>query len=412
MNASVLNAKRENSYASAGSLLLALLLIALRANADTPTYYWDTNGSNDGAADDGNPTGDWYNTSANWTLDSTGNSPTFYYSNRADIVFTAADPYAYWTDTPDYTVTVYGIAQVSDIVFKDGYCTLTTVAPYYLDKDTPFISVLNQGQTATMNSVIASTAGTSNGITKFAGGTLVLGATNTYSGPTTIEGGTMQLGAPQVLPRISTLVLAGGDTRTTGYTYGYSTTAPRFATGGYSQTLGPLLLTGPYPSLTHTIDFGSGASALSFADSHTQNWAGIPLYLANYIPGVASLRFGTNSAGLTSTQLGLIHFELINAQNQTVDVPAKIDASGFVTPAPPVILSLTMSGSTNAVITWSAINGRLYLVHYKPDLNNAQWSAVLPNVTAAGSTASWTNNVGTIARRLYRVELLPIPNPD
>jgi hypothetical protein len=51
-------------------------------------------------------------------------------------------------------------------------------------------------------------------------------------------------------------------------------------------------------------------------------------------------------------------------------------------------------------------------VHYKPDLNNAQWSDVLPNVTAAGSTASWTNNVGTIARRLYRVELLPIPNPD
>jgi hypothetical protein len=34
--------------------------------------------------------------------------------------------------------------------------------------------------------------------------------------------------------------------------------------GGYSQTLGPLRLTGPNPNLPHTIDFGNGASALAF----------------------------------------------------------------------------------------------------------------------------------------------------
>ena len=391
--------------------LRALLLLASTgATAATPTYFWDINGSNPGAADDGNPPdGAWASNTTNWTTDSSGSISTFAYPGRANVVFAATgDPV--WYDTPDYTVTVNGVQQVSDIVIQDGNCTLTS-ASGYLDKDTPFISVLNPGQIATMNTVIASAAGTSKGITKFAPGTLVLGATNTYSGPTTIEGGTLQLGAPQVLPSASTLVLAGGDTRTTGYTYGYNTTDPIFATGGHSQTLGPLLLAGPYTSLIHTIDYAPGAGALAFADSHQQNWNGIPLTILNYIPGVTSLRFGTSNAGLTSTQLGLIQFDFINSAYATVVVPAKIDSQGFVTPVLPVILSVALSGSTNAVVTWSSINTRRYLVHYKASLSAAQWSSAPKDVTAVGSTTSYTNNISTNASSLYRIELLPIQPP-
>jgi len=372
-----------------------LLLVATGATADTPTYYWDTNGSDGGAGNP--PDGVWASDTPMWTSDSSGASPTFAYPARANIVFAATvDPT--WNDTLDYTVTIDGVQQVSDIVIQDGNCTLTN-ASGYLDKDTPFISVLNPGQIATMNSVIASAAGTSDGITKSAPGTLVLGGTNTYQGPTTIQGGTLQLAAPQVLPGTSTLVLAGGDSD------------PTFATGGYSQTLGPLLLTGPNTSLTYTIDFGPGASALVFADSHTQDWGGITLFLANYKRGVDSLRFGTSSAGLTSTQLGLIQFGFIDSKNATVVVPAKIDSSGFVTPALPVILSLTISGSTNAVVTWSAINGRRYLVHYKLNLKDAQWSDAPKVMIAPGITASYTNNIGTNASSFYRIQLLPIEPP-
>jgi hypothetical protein len=123
------------------------------------------------------------------------------------------------------------------------------------------------------------------------------------------------------------------------------------------------------------------------------------------------LRFGTSSAGLTSTQLGLIQFEFMDAQDAPVAVPAKIDSGGFVTPALPVMLSSKISDPTKVVVTWSAISGRRYLVHYKLNLVDAQWSDAPLTVTASGLTASYTNNIGTNASSFYRIELLPIQPP-
>jgi autotransporter-associated beta strand protein len=401
MKSTILQVTHGLKRAGTTMLWAALLCAALQAKADTPTYYWDMNGADDGPGNP--PDGDWYENTPCWTLDPYGTSDTFYYSNRANIIFAATGD-AYWYETSDYTVTVHGIAQVSDIVFKDGNCTLTTVAPYYLDKDTPFIYVPNPGQTATMNSVIVSMAGTSNGITLCGPGTLVLGRPNTYLGATTNEGGKLQLGAPQVLPGTSTLVLAGGDTRTTGYAYGYSGMSPTLATGGYSQTLGPLLLTGPYNSQgyqSYTIDFGGGASALAFADSHLQNWNGIPLTIVNYVPG-ASLRFGTNSAGLTATQLGLIHFA------NFLGLPGKIDAQGFVTPAYPT-LSIVASGTNNVKLTWNALNGRNYNIQYKTSPNDAYWMTnSITDVVAKTNTASFIDTFGTNKHRVYRIQLRPV----
>jgi hypothetical protein len=228
----------------------------------------------------------------------------------------------------------------------------------------------------------------------------VLGGTNSYYGPTTIEGGTLRLAAPQVLPRDSTLVLAGGDTRTNS---GYSSTAPKFDTGGYSQALGPLLLTGPYTNLFHTIDFGHGASALVFADSHTQNWGGILLHLANYKPGVDSLRFGTNSSGLTATQLKLIRF------TDSLNVPGRIDASGFVTPVPPPTLSLVANGSNCVTLSWDAIDGRSYNIQSKANLKDAYWSTnFISDVIGTNNAASCTDTLSTNSHRLYRVQLKPV----
>jgi autotransporter-associated beta strand protein len=408
MKSSIPQAKPQSNWARTTILGAALLFAALQATATTPTYYWDANGTDDGPGNP--PDGVWAPDTPTWTTDYDGTGPTFAYPIRANIVF-AATGGAEWDETLDYTVTIDGMAQVSDIVIQDGNCTLTNDFGY-LDKDTPYISVLNAGQTGTIYSTIASASETANGITKSAFGTLVLSGTNTYQGPTTIEGGTLRLGAPQVLPRTSTLVLAGGDTRPISNTGGWSSTDPTFDTGGYSQTLGPLLLTGPYTNLYYTIDFGHGASALTFADSSTQNWSGITNHIVNYKWGIDSLRFGASSAGLTPTQLGLIEFEFINAQNAPVAVPAQINSSGFVTPALPVLLSVTLNNSTNTVVTWSAINGRRYLLHYKLNLNDASWLDVPRDVTATGNTAAYTNNVGSDRHRFYRVELLPITPPS
>jgi autotransporter-associated beta strand protein len=379
-----------------------LLAAALPAAADTPTYYWDTDGNNPGA---GYPLdGNWDSVTPNWSTDPTGSSPTFPYTNRANVYFAATgDPT--WTDNGvgGYTVTIDGVIPVSDIQIEDGTCTIVATPPGYLDKDTPAIGVFNLGQIATINAPIASTAGTSNGITKYAWGTLVLGGTNTYLGPTTIEGGTLQLAGPQLIPNGSPLVLANGGTG------GYVDTPATLATGGFSQTLGSLTVTGAYDNVTRTLDLGNGPGTLAFADSHLQNWNGIPLTIVNYSNGVSSLRFGTNRAGLTATQLSLIQFE-IGAFPLSYYVPASINANGFVTPISPPILSVTPSGSTNWVITWSAISGQRYTLHYKANLTDSTWSDVGDVVTATGSTVTLTNSVGSSSHGFYWVEPLP-PQP-
>jgi hypothetical protein len=55
------------------------------------------------------------------------------------------------------------------------------------------------------------------------------------------------------------------------------------------------------------IDFGSGASALVFADSHLSGWTGI-LSILNYTTGIDSLKLGTSASGLTADQLSQINF--------------------------------------------------------------------------------------------------------
>ena len=71
-----------------------------------------------------------------------------------------------------------------------------------------------------------------------------------------------------------------------------------------------------------------------------------------------------------------------------------------------------MRNSTNAVVTWSAINGRRYVVHYKSHLNDPQWNNAALAVPATGSTFSLTNSVGSDTNRVYRIELLPVQPPS
>jgi len=78
-----------------------------------------------------------------------------------------------------------------------------------------------------------------------------------------------------------------------------------------------------------------------------------------------------------------------------------------VTDIPPVILSLKGAGTSNIVITWSAISDQIYRLLYNDDLRSSNWINQPPDITALGPTASVTNTVGTSGRRFYRVLLLP-----
>ena len=106
-------------------------------------------------------------------------------------------------------------------------------------------------------------------------------------------------------------------------------------TGGLNQSLGTLDLDG-----TAAIDFGGGASAVSFASSSGIDWATFALNLSNWTVGVDSLRFGSDGSGLTAGQLNQVVFTDLG------NVTAQIDSLGFITPAPePSTLALGLLGT-------------------------------------------------------------------
>jgi hypothetical protein len=72
----------------------------------------------------------------------------------------------------------------------------------------------------------------------------------------------------------------------------------------------------------------------------------------------------------------------------------------------PVILSV---GVTNQVLglTWSAVTGQTYQVQYNDDLRTTNWTALVPNILAGGSTATETNSITNSPQRFYRIMLVP-----
>ena len=75
-------------------------------------------------------------------------------------------------------------------------------------------------------------------------------------------------------------------------------------------------------------------------------------------------------------------------------------------PPPPVIQAISQTNSL-VTITWSAVAGHTYRLEFKNNWSDPQWSDLLPDVTAAGPTATTTNAPGPSTQRYYRVLLLP-----
>jgi autotransporter-associated beta strand protein len=166
------------------------------------------------------------------------------------------------------------------------------------------------------------------GITKNGNGTLTLGGTNanTYSGGTIINAGTILAAKANALGNSSgTLQLSGGT----------------FNTGGKNQAIGTLNLTS-----SATLDLGTGASAVTFANSSAIAWGEGTFHILNWTTNVDSIRFGTTSAGLTSTQLSQIVFDDVPGFWGTI-----IDNSGFIVPVPePSTIALSLLGGFGLAI--------------------------------------------------------------
>jgi autotransporter-associated beta strand protein len=326
--------------------LLTGLLLSFNASACYPgMYFWDTDGPTPGPG--GNtPSGTW-NVGASWNADVGGaGGGTIEWPAGQIAVFSAGDD-----ATGAYTISVQGTVQAADIHVDSGQVTfdpdptlggvLDMIAigtdEGCPDRNDRLLSVGHKsGDTVATYNVAVTGA---NGIIRYKWGKLVLGATNTFTGTLKIEGGIVQCTVAYTLAAANPLVLANNDTSRTDYKADWRYTPSVFDTGGLNQRLGTLKLAGSDVAVQRIIDFGDGASALVFADSSTQSWVsdgGVPiaLHITNYTAGVDSLRFGTSAGGLTKAQLALIRFDGLG------DLPGKIDANGFVTPAVPVIQSI------------------------------------------------------------------------
>lgn len=124
-----------------------------------------------------------------------------------------------------------------------------------------------------------------------------------------------------------------------------------------SLNFGALRLT----ASTATLDMGTGANAVSFANSSDLKYGWVPgtIRITNYVLGSDSLRFGTSSTSLKDYQLQQLVF------TDYGNVAGQIDSNGFVTPAtstptpsptPPVITSpLAVSTTATQPFTYQVI---------------------------------------------------------
>jgi autotransporter-associated beta strand protein len=192
--------------------------------------------------------------------------------------------------------------------------TLLTTATLAIDDANRGITLGRAGGTfevSTGTTTVASTniiAGNGS-LTKTGNGTLTLSAANTYTGATTVSAGTLELGVDDCLANTSNVAIGAGTLK---------------AAANVNDTVGTL-----DPTAAATIDLASGAT-LAFTASNAVNWTGGTLNLTGTLDfsgtSTSSLRFGTDTNGLTAAQLLLI--------SATGWSGFGLNASGYLTATP------------------------------------------------------------------------------
>ena len=163
-----------------------------------------------------------------------------------------------------------------------------------------------------------------------------------------------------------------------------------FNTGSLGITKAALSVTADAKSKTFgTTDPVFTAAYAGFVNSETPAVLGGTLTFTR-VPGETVGAYLITPSGLTNVNYAIT----FNTGTLTITAPA------------PLMLPLTRVGTTNIVITWSAVSNGTYRVQYNPVLNTTNWTDLIGDVIATGSTASKTDAM-TTTNRFYRVRVLP-----
>jgi autotransporter-associated beta strand protein len=162
---------------------------------------------------------------------------------------------------------------------------------------------------------------------------MTLTRASTLTGNVSVSGGTLELSAEGALASPGqiqintggTLLIGAGAGNTIGDTVPVNLNGGTLNSGGLSETLGTLTL-----SASSTIDMGSGASVLNFANSSSQTWTGT-LLIQNWSGtaqseggtggGIDQLIFGNSSSALTVGQVSQIRFQFDWGQSDAIMLP-------------------------------------------------------------------------------------------
>ncbi|OYU83618.1 MAG: hypothetical protein CFE24_10550 [Flavobacterium sp. BFFFF2] len=246
-------------------------------------------------------------------------------------------------------------------------------------------NTVNFDEVSAGGSLVCNGAITGSGsIRKIGPGLIRFGSTsNNYTGATQISAGTLQLGASQVIPNTSAIVLNGGTLSS-----GLST--------GFSETGSTLQLTA-----NSTIALGTGNHTLQFAASNSTTWTSSRILTITGWNGSCEGRIyiGTDSTGLTSTQLSQITFQGYSAG-------AQITSSGEIIPVNLGTMSSNQIVCKNSGISDITISNYSGSVSKWQMASNATFTTGVTDI--ANTSASLTSaQIGTLtATRYFRAVLI------
>ena len=219
------------------------------------------------------------------------------------------------------------------------------------------VSIGNNHSSTTYSGVLSGTGS----LVKTGNGTLMLSNTSSYTGTTSVNAGTLAFGANNVLP--ATAVSIGSAT---------------LDAATFTDTVGTLDVT----TTSAKINLGAGA-VLAFANSSAVSWTGGSLSITGTFVSGVSLRFGSTSGGLTSTQLALI-----SAPGFT---SFSLNATGYLT-----------ANAASAYASWKTTNGTTQAINLDHDGDGVSngveyFLGGAANTTGFTALPAVTNTAGTLS---------------